>query len=110
MSVDGHGEIAAGDLIGVAREQIRHPRSIGHAQLPCGDRHGFSTGSLRIHLSIIVNMARIHTLELHKEGEYEVVLNSGTRLRLSGRFRKRLRQNEEMVLGYFFNESGNPRP
>jgi two-component system, LytTR family, response regulator len=46
---------------------------------------------VRIHRSIIVNMARIRTLELHKEGEYEVVLNSGIRLRLSRRFRKRLR-------------------
>lgn len=46
---------------------------------------------VRIHRSIIVNLARIHTLELHKEGEYEVVLKSGTRLRLSRRYRKRLR-------------------
>jgi two-component system, LytTR family, response regulator len=46
---------------------------------------------VRIHRSIIVNLARIHTLGLHKEGEYEVVLKSGTRLRLSRRYRKRLR-------------------
>lgn len=47
---------------------------------------------VRIHRSIIVNLTRIHALELHKEGEYEVVLKSGVRLRLSRRFRKRLRE------------------
>jgi two-component system, LytTR family, response regulator len=46
---------------------------------------------VRVHRSIIVNLARIRTLELQKEGEYEVVLKSGTRLRLSRRYRKRLR-------------------
>src|SRR6185437_3280748 len=39
MSFYGHGEIAVGDLIGRAREQVRHPRSIGHAELPRRDRH-----------------------------------------------------------------------
>jgi two-component system LytT family response regulator len=52
---------------------------------------------VRIHRSIIVNLARIHRLELHKEGEYEVVLKSGTRLQLSRRFRKRLRDRLKNV-------------
>jgi two-component system LytT family response regulator len=45
---------------------------------------------IRIHRSIIVNLERIHGLELQAGGEYEVVLKSKVRLRLSRRFRKRL--------------------
>lgn len=45
---------------------------------------------VRIHRSIIVNLDRIHGLELQDGGEYEVVLKSKARLRLSRRFRKRL--------------------
>lgn len=47
-------------------------------------------GFIRIHRSIIVNVDRIQALELQQAGEYEVVLKSGARLRLSRRFRKRL--------------------
>jgi two-component system LytT family response regulator len=47
-------------------------------------------GFIRIHRSIIVNVARIQGLELQTAGEYEVVLKSSVRLRLSRRFRKRL--------------------
>ena len=43
---------------------------------------------MRIHRSIIVNLKRIHKLELQDGGDYEVVLQSGDRLRLSRRFRK----------------------
>jgi two-component system, LytTR family, response regulator len=45
---------------------------------------------IRIHRSIIVNLDRIRGLELQNGGEYEVVLKSKVRLRLSRRFRKRL--------------------
>jgi two-component system, LytTR family, response regulator len=45
---------------------------------------------IRIHRSTIVNLERIHGLELQNEGEYEVVLKSKVRLQLSRRFRKRL--------------------
>jgi two-component system, LytTR family, response regulator len=45
---------------------------------------------MRIHRSIIVNLDRIHALELQEGGDYEVVLTSKVRLRLSRRFRKRL--------------------
>jgi two-component system, LytTR family, response regulator len=44
----------------------------------------------RIHRSILVNLERIRGVELHIDGEYEVVLISGTRLRLSRRYRKPL--------------------
>jgi two-component system LytT family response regulator len=45
---------------------------------------------IRIHRSIIVNVDRIRSLELQAAGEYEVILNSKVRLRLSRRYRKRL--------------------
>ena len=44
----------------------------------------------RIHRSAIVNLNRVRGLELNKDGEYEVLLNSGARLRLSRRHRKLL--------------------
>jgi two-component system LytT family response regulator len=47
---------------------------------------------IRIHRSIIVNLDRIEGLELQSSGEYEVVLKSKVRLRLSRRFRKRLQE------------------
>jgi two-component system, LytTR family, response regulator len=45
---------------------------------------------IRIHRSIIVSLDRIQALELQNGGEYEVVLKSKVRLRLSRRYRKRL--------------------
>jgi two-component system LytT family response regulator len=48
---------------------------------------------MRIHRSIIVNLDRIQALELQNGGEYEVVLKSKDRLRLSRRFRKRLQEH-----------------
>jgi len=45
---------------------------------------------LRIHRSIIVNRDKVAGLELQSNGEYEVVLGSKARLRLSRRFRKRV--------------------
>lgn len=45
---------------------------------------------VRIHRSLIVNLERIGGLELQTGGEYEVVLKTRTRLRLSRRFRKGL--------------------
>jgi two-component system LytT family response regulator len=43
---------------------------------------------VRIHRSIIVNCDKVCRLELQTSGEYEVVLNSKARLRLSRRYRK----------------------
>ena len=43
----------------------------------------------RIHRSIIVNLERVRGLEMQESGEYEVVLDSNIRLKLSRRFRKR---------------------
>jgi two-component system LytT family response regulator len=45
---------------------------------------------VRIHRSVIVNLARVRGLEIQEGGAYEVVLKSKARLQLSRRFRKRL--------------------
>jgi two-component system, LytTR family, response regulator len=44
----------------------------------------------RIHRSTIVNLDRIRGLKLNEGGEYEVLLDSGTKLRMSRRYRKEL--------------------
>ncbi|HEV7392062.1 MAG TPA: LytTR family DNA-binding domain-containing protein [Burkholderiales bacterium] len=44
----------------------------------------------RIHRSTIVNLERVKTFKLNLEGEYDLVLRSGTSLRVSRRYRKRL--------------------
>ena len=44
----------------------------------------------RVHRSGIVNLQRVRGLKLNQEGEYEVVLEDGTRVRLSRRYRKHL--------------------
>ncbi len=44
----------------------------------------------RIHRSTIVRLDRVRGLELNENGEYDVLLNNGTRLRLSRRYRKQL--------------------
>lgn len=55
---------------------------------------------IRIHRSIIVNLERIRGLELHNAGEYEVVLKSQTRLRLSRRYRKGLQKRLGVLSGH----------
>ena len=44
----------------------------------------------RIHRSTIVNLDRVRGLKLNEEGEYDVLLDHGIRLRLSRRYRKQL--------------------
>jgi two-component system LytT family response regulator len=44
----------------------------------------------RIHRSTIVNLNRVRTLVLNEDGERDVLLENGTRLRLSRRYRKQL--------------------
>ncbi len=46
--------------------------------------HGFR----RIHRSAIVNLDRIAALDMRADGEYDAVLRSGQRLRISRRYRK----------------------
>lgn len=48
------------------------------------------TAFCRIHRSAIVNLERVRQLEISEDGGTDVVLNSGTRLRLSRRYRKDL--------------------
>lgn len=54
---------------------------------------------LRIHRSIIVNLERVRGLELQESGEYEIVLDSGVRLKLSRRFRRRFQDRLDQALG-----------
>jgi two-component system LytT family response regulator len=46
----------------------------------------------RIHRSSIVNLNRIRSLELNEDGSHELLLNDGTRLRLSRSYRKQLEE------------------
>jgi two-component system, LytTR family, response regulator len=70
-----------GDSTHILRRTLQElERDLGEAQF------------VRIHRSIIVNIDRISGLELRESGEYEVVLKSKVRLRLSRRFRKRLQR------------------
>lgn len=54
---------------------------------------------VRIHRSVIVNLDRIRGLEVQDDGEYEVILESKVRLRLSRRFRKRLQDRMDVMSG-----------
>ena len=47
-------------------------------------------GFCRIHRSAIVNVERVRSLKLNRDGEYDVLLEDGTTLRLSRRHRKQL--------------------
>lgn len=44
----------------------------------------------RIHRSAIVNLARVRALQLNRNGEYEVLLENGSTLPISRRYRKQL--------------------
>jgi two-component system LytT family response regulator len=50
----------------------------------------------RIHRSTIVNLECIQGLKLNKDGEYDVVLRDGTRLRLSRGYKKALQSRLEL--------------
>ena len=56
-------------------------------------------GFQRIHRSAIVNLDRVSALALRDDGEYEVVLASGARLRISRRYRKGLVERLEPAPG-----------
>ncbi len=78
----------------VGRETHILRRSLSELEQDLGDGK-----FIRIHRSIIVNLDRIRGLELHDGGDYEVVLESKTRLRLSRRFRKRLQDRMRAMSG-----------
>jgi two-component system LytT family response regulator len=44
----------------------------------------------RIHRSAIVNLTRVRALRLGEDGEYRVQMETGTELRLSRRYRRRM--------------------
>jgi two-component system LytT family response regulator len=53
----------------------------------------------RIHRSAIVNLDRVKGLRLNADGEYEVLLDRGARLRLSRRYRKPLQLRLGVLVG-----------
>lgn len=57
--------------------------------------HGFQ----RIHRSAIVNVARVKAVALREDGEYDVVLASNARLRMSRRYRKAVLERLEQTDG-----------
>jgi two-component system LytT family response regulator len=65
----------------------------------CGLRQLGDEQFIRIHRSIVVSLDRIRGLELQASGEYEVVLKSKVRLRLSRRYRKRLQDRMGAMSG-----------
>jgi two-component system LytT family response regulator len=69
-------------------------RSLSELEQDLGDEK-----FVRIHRSLVVNLERIRGLELQTGGEYEVVLKSRVRLRLSRRYRKRLQDRMGAMLG-----------
>jgi len=52
------------------------------------DRLLSGQGFCRVHRSTIVNLDRVRALEIREDGEYEIVLHSAQRLRMSRRYRK----------------------
>ncbi len=52
---------------------------------------------IRVHRSIVVNLTRISGLELQTNGEYEIVLKSKARLRMSRRYRRRLQDRMDAM-------------
>jgi len=69
--------------VGTKTHLLRRSLSELEAEL---DRHVFC----RIHRSTIVNLHRVQGLKLNEDGEYEVLLERGIRLRLSRRYRRQL--------------------
>jgi two-component system LytT family response regulator len=53
----------------------------------------------RIHRSAIVNLERVRGLKLREDGEHDVVLSDGTRLRMSRRYRKELQERLGVARG-----------
>ncbi len=54
----------------------------------------------RIHRSTIVNLNRIRGLKLNEDGEYTVLLESGTTLRMSRRYRRPLQDRLGLRLSH----------
>ena len=69
-------------------------RSLAELEQDLGDER-----FIRIHRSIVVNLERIRGLELQSGGDYEVLLKSRVRLRLSRRYRKRLQDRMGALSG-----------
>jgi two-component system LytT family response regulator len=75
--------------VGGATHVIR--RTLSELESDLGDRF------VRIHRSIIVNLDRIQGLALQESGEYEVVLKTQVRLRLSRRLKRNLQERLGLI-------------
>jgi two-component system, LytTR family, response regulator len=60
----------------------------------------------RIHRSTIVNLDRVRGLKLNADGDYDVLLHRGMRLRLSRRYRKQLQERLGLRGSSEFSVSG----
>jgi two-component system LytT family response regulator len=69
-------------------------RSLSELEQDLGDER-----FIRIHRSVVVNLDRVRGMDLQASGEYEVVLKSKVRLRLSRRYRKRLQDRMGALSG-----------
>jgi two-component system LytT family response regulator len=95
--------------VGTATHILR--RSLADLEDDLGD-----SGFARVHRSTIVNLDRIHRLALNPDGDHELELHDGTRLKLSRRHRRdvferlRLRGgNESAMLGRPDKDLPGPR-
>ncbi|SRR5579871_438234 len=58
----------------------------------------------RVHRSSIVNLDRVRGLKLSEDGEYEVLIENGARVRLSRRYRKQLQERMGLRSGARFDD------
>jgi two-component system, LytTR family, response regulator len=81
-----------------AELHLAHEKHLLRRPLSELERELASSGFCRIHRSIIVNLDRVRGLELRVDGEYDAILRSGARLRVSRRFRKAMQERLKAVL------------
>ena len=88
-------EVSDIDWIGADGDYIRiHARGKSHLvrdTMAAMEQRLDAASFVRIHRSAIVNVSRIRELRPYSSREYAVILHDGTRLRLSRRYRDRLR-------------------
>ena len=60
----------------------------------------------RVHRSAIVNLARVHGMQLNRNGEHEVLLRTGSKLPISRRYRRRFQSALAATAGDLRGSSG----
>src|ERR1700733_10723835 len=81
----------------IVRRDSNSLRDAGRRHAPCLDQVVCYLAAFvdpivfsRIHRSTIVNLDRVRGLKVAQDGDYEVLLENGVRLRMSPRYRKQL--------------------